>query len=523
MNTGADKSSIDKPFESGATGVEGSDDDSYDELDARLPAALSEKPAAREGDSKEPDKYAKIRREKRLAMNRESARNRRKQKQFLIKSLEDQVESLRKLNQQHQINIESMTSKNRTLENELTAARITIAQLSDPGSSTATGIAVPLQHQSFGNSLFSSQLQNMSSPSFPSSLEPQSTYLQQQQLLQQQLHQQQQQQHEMQISTSGRGIQQLFDSVFSSQAPTSVTTVVGQISGNIGSADITGRSYSLQPANSLQPNGAGTRSLSSEVTVGTNQQISSAIGTGSSTVDLGDNLSRLLQAQRDRHTTTQHGATIAASMFAPATVGSPMFAPSWDVPTSMDDSLLGTMNISSTTMAPWQSAQGNTMRQIETDATVRGNLDIDDRQNQIALDPFSPSSTFETITRSNPNEISGMGGYSSYHQHQQKTLEDIAQQRKIDDFFRYRNGKDQDPQSMPSQQPQMPQLAQLHQQQYQHQQLQLQLQQQQSIQQQQQLMQQQLLKQQQQGQPIQPGQVSHNQSGYDDTLKSDAG
>lgn len=142
------------------------------------------------------------------------------------------------------------------------------------------------------------------------------------------------------------------------------------------------------------------------------------------------------------------------------------------------------------------------------------NRDIDDRQNRIALDSsFSRPSTFDTITRSNPSEVlsipeaSGIAGYT----YQQQAIDDLIRQRNIEDFIRYRNGKDQE--SQPMQQPPLPQLSQLQQQQFQHQQLQLHQQQQQLIQEQQQPQQVQ----------IQPGQISLSQSEYDDTLKKDIG
>ena len=138
------------------------------------------------------------------------------------------------------------------------------------------------------------------------------------------------------------------------------------------------------------------------------------------------------------------------------------------------------------------------------------NLGIDERQNLGSLDSTFARSSFDLITRSNTNEglnsteASVLEGFS----YQQQVLDDLVRQRNIEDFIRYRNGRDHDP----HQPPPIPQQAiqpssHLQQQQLQQQQLQLQIQQQ-IIQQQQQLQ-------------IQPRQRS--QSDYDDTNNSDTG
>jgi bZIP transcription factor len=117
---------------------EDSDDDSV--------SAGGEGPTEGSSGNANMDKLALIRREKRLAMNRESARNRRKRKKVLIQTLEIQVTEISKSNQQYQLANESLSAKVRALENELAIARNTIAQL----TSNATGNHAQLQ-QRFGN------------------------------------------------------------------------------------------------------------------------------------------------------------------------------------------------------------------------------------------------------------------------------------------------------------------------------------------------------------------------------------
>ena len=76
-----------------------------------------------------PDVLARLRKEKRLAMNRESARNRRKRKKMLIESLEAQVTALKNSNQQYQLTNEALSARVRALESDLAVARTTIRQL----------------------------------------------------------------------------------------------------------------------------------------------------------------------------------------------------------------------------------------------------------------------------------------------------------------------------------------------------------------------------------------------------------
>lgn len=84
------------------------------------------------------DKLATIRREKRLAMNRESARNRRKRKKVLIQTLEVQLDEVSRSNQQYKLANESLSAKVRALENELAVARDTIGQLTSAAAAAAT-------------------------------------------------------------------------------------------------------------------------------------------------------------------------------------------------------------------------------------------------------------------------------------------------------------------------------------------------------------------------------------------------
>ena len=92
------------------------------------------------------DALTRLRKEKRLAMNRESARNRRKRKKMLIESLEAQVAKLKSSNQQYQLTTESMAAKVRGLENDLAVARSTIRQLT--GANHPSSLQQQQHHQS---------------------------------------------------------------------------------------------------------------------------------------------------------------------------------------------------------------------------------------------------------------------------------------------------------------------------------------------------------------------------------------
>jgi hypothetical protein len=83
------------------------------------------------GGEQEPmDALTRLRRQKRLAMNRESARARRKRKKSLIESLEEHVAELTQKNRRYQIATENLTAKANKLESDLALARSTIAYLS---------------------------------------------------------------------------------------------------------------------------------------------------------------------------------------------------------------------------------------------------------------------------------------------------------------------------------------------------------------------------------------------------------
>lgn len=74
------------------------------------------------------NKSTRTRREKRLAMNRESARKRRKENKVLMQSLEIRVAELSKSNQQYRHANESLSSIVQSLENELAQARSVIGR-----------------------------------------------------------------------------------------------------------------------------------------------------------------------------------------------------------------------------------------------------------------------------------------------------------------------------------------------------------------------------------------------------------
>jgi hypothetical protein len=80
------------------------------------------------------DELSRLRREKRLAMNRESARARRKRKKVLLETLEQQVSDLTKQNQRYRITNETLTLQVAQLENDLALAKSTIAVLSNQSS-----------------------------------------------------------------------------------------------------------------------------------------------------------------------------------------------------------------------------------------------------------------------------------------------------------------------------------------------------------------------------------------------------
>ena len=100
-----------------------SDDDSNDEDEADADAATA--------DDDSHDNLAKLRREKRLAMNRESARLRRSRKKVLLKTLEERVDELTRENQNYKVTNDILNARVQTLERDLAGARSTITSLLD--------------------------------------------------------------------------------------------------------------------------------------------------------------------------------------------------------------------------------------------------------------------------------------------------------------------------------------------------------------------------------------------------------
>jgi hypothetical protein len=83
------------------------------------------------GEQEPTDALTRLRRQKRLAMNRESARARRKRKKCLIESLEEHVAELTQKNRRYQIATENLTAKVNKLESDLGVARSTISYLTN--------------------------------------------------------------------------------------------------------------------------------------------------------------------------------------------------------------------------------------------------------------------------------------------------------------------------------------------------------------------------------------------------------
>jgi hypothetical protein len=88
------------------------------------------------------DNYTIVRRQKRLEMNRESARNRRKRSKVLIRSLEEKVAELNKSNLEYQNSNSLLSSRVNELENELLSTRNAITALSN---TSIISDLVPLQ------------------------------------------------------------------------------------------------------------------------------------------------------------------------------------------------------------------------------------------------------------------------------------------------------------------------------------------------------------------------------------------
>lgn len=116
------------PYDNGSGSSDDDDDDNDDESmnDSTRNANLKSPGQGRSGGDAE---LARLRREKRLAMNRASARARRNRKKALMETLEGQVTELAKRNQNLQMLNDSLNNKVQTLETELAMARATIAAL----------------------------------------------------------------------------------------------------------------------------------------------------------------------------------------------------------------------------------------------------------------------------------------------------------------------------------------------------------------------------------------------------------
>ena len=335
----------------------GSDDDDADAESLSVTGSdipdppQSGKRSAAEDESGHPDVYATVRREKRLAMNRESARNRRKQKQNLIKSLERQVVELRALNQQYQISIKELSSKNQKLENELAMSRIAMAHLSK-GSTTPSAPQQqqqqhPPHHQQFNHH----QLQQLQSQHIPTPREQQPWLFQQQQ--QQPQHQLQTQQPQHQSQTQQQP-QLQFDLAFLNQGSFSLPITSNE---SIANTSVAGYAENIFPTSLERVVGWGD-----DVNFSTNQPITSdrfksvaaipaANTSGDSAIsDTGDATSRLCEPHRDLLPMQLGAAAVNASMLT----STPMLTPTWD--------------------SSWRSLQPNAMQSIETDTSLRENL-----------------------------------------------------------------------------------------------------------------------------------------------------
>jgi hypothetical protein len=117
-----DESKHDDENEDGGYG-EGDDSDSSSD-DGR-----EKKEARKEDDNSNMDRLARLRKEKRLAMNRESARVRRRRKKILIQSLEGQVAELTSKAQELQSTNARLLTRLQVVESELSMANSTITQL----------------------------------------------------------------------------------------------------------------------------------------------------------------------------------------------------------------------------------------------------------------------------------------------------------------------------------------------------------------------------------------------------------
>lgn len=125
------------------------DDEGQSESEAfLLPRDGGASTGSAQGIDSSKEDLARLRKEKRLAMNRVSARNRRKRKKMLIETLEGQVATLKTANRQHHLANESLQAKVRQLENDLSVARATIRQLTTSAGASSTSTLQQQQQQS---------------------------------------------------------------------------------------------------------------------------------------------------------------------------------------------------------------------------------------------------------------------------------------------------------------------------------------------------------------------------------------
>jgi myosin heavy subunit len=103
-----------------------SSEDDYDEDDRSESDENDEK---EQGDSSNPNELSRVRREKRLAMNRASARARRKRKKVLLDSLANQLTDITKQNQTLQRSNDTLRARVEQLEPLLAQAQATISAL----------------------------------------------------------------------------------------------------------------------------------------------------------------------------------------------------------------------------------------------------------------------------------------------------------------------------------------------------------------------------------------------------------
>jgi hypothetical protein len=103
-----------------------SSEDDYDEDDRSESDENDEK---EQGDSSNTNELSRVRREKRLAMNRSSARARRKRKKTLLDTLANQLTDITKRNQTFQRTNDTLRARVEQLESALAQAQATISTL----------------------------------------------------------------------------------------------------------------------------------------------------------------------------------------------------------------------------------------------------------------------------------------------------------------------------------------------------------------------------------------------------------